>query len=366
MAIFEVFETSPCAKDVLAADALLWEFPGRAVELSLDVYEDTYFQQNLATFLEQASEEPLQRFAARTTKAGASIIESRDTTDPGFVVQFLMPLLEAIGQPVKVPMIQKRVRDDVHIQQSQDSDLPWRRDPCWLTLRVVVQRQLFFTLGYERGRACYKFLICAVLAQLLEDCVGKLTPEMAVTLRNKLCRRLAKLEMDRKRASSDVAGLYEQLFGSVGTFCENTITAATARLENAWAHYKKGITRYIPKLSHRADEMSLKLALPRSGPYLQNLLVQSQPPNPSYGSGLLPPIKDGTIQQVKKLADLYFQLAGLESDAQFEECPESESVTACQTRCLQLAEAVAELIQAGKSVSDSKPRSDGRLPSQSL
>ena len=59
--------------------------------------------------------ESLKRFEARSAKANMSVIEARDTTDPALVTPMLMPLLEAVGSPVNVPRLRKRVRDDVNI-----------------------------------------------------------------------------------------------------------------------------------------------------------------------------------------------------------------------------------------------------------
>lgn len=160
--IFEIFETSPSAQRVLESDnALAWDFPGRAAMLPLRVFQIDSFQKNLSRFLEQAAQEPLPRFAARAIKAGAAPVETRDTTDPGLLTQCLMPILEATGRSINTPKLRKRIRDEVNIS---DAGVPWRRDPSWLALRVVVQRQLVLSMGDERGRTSYKFLICAVLA----------------------------------------------------------------------------------------------------------------------------------------------------------------------------------------------------------
>jgi hypothetical protein len=174
--IFEVSEASPRAEDVLATDnALQWDFPGRAAEVPADKFFKQTFQESLATFLEKASMEDMGRFAARSSKANISPVETRDTTDPALISQMLMPLLEAVGSPIDVPRIRKRVRDDVTIGAAE---LPWRRLPLWLVLRVASQRQLCLALGHEIGRACYKFLMCTVMAELLRDCSVRLAPEL--------------------------------------------------------------------------------------------------------------------------------------------------------------------------------------------
>jgi hypothetical protein len=141
----------------------------------------------------------LKRFEARSAKAKVSVIEARNTTDPALVTQLLMLLLGAVRSSVDVSRLRERMRDDFNIQ---NTEFPWRRLPFWLVLLVAIQRQLCLVLGNEPGWACYKFLICTVLAQLLEDCAGQLAPELTVMLRAKLCRCLAKLEMDKTRVYS--------------------------------------------------------------------------------------------------------------------------------------------------------------------
>jgi hypothetical protein len=131
----------------------------------------------------------------------------------------LMPLLEAVRSSINVPRLRRRVRDDINIQ---NAEFPWRRLPFWLVLRVATQRQLCLALVNETGRACYKFLICTVLPQLLEDCAGQLVPEFTMMLKAKLCRRHAKLEMDKTRVCY-ASTVYKQLFGSIGPMLKEII-----------------------------------------------------------------------------------------------------------------------------------------------
>ncbi|KAK0724170.1 hypothetical protein B0H67DRAFT_640735 [Lasiosphaeris hirsuta] len=104
--VFETFEGSPSSEAVLAAEgALQWDFPGRAARIPLAAFSDPSFTETLATFLEQVSTEALDRFVARSRKAGASILETRDSVNPALISQMLLPLLEAIGSLVHVPML---------------------------------------------------------------------------------------------------------------------------------------------------------------------------------------------------------------------------------------------------------------------
>jgi hypothetical protein len=263
-----------------------------------------------------------------------------------------MPLLEAIGDSADVPKIRKRVRDDVHIHKAE---LPWRRDPSWLVLRVATQRQLCLILGNECGRACYKFLICTVLAQLLDDCVGQLSSELTVTLRAKLCRRLAKLEMEKLRVSESTSAIYKLLFGSVGALCEKTIVNATKQVESAWNNFKKVVTRHIPKIPSRADQSSLCLSLPISGEYLRNLLYLTPSIRPSRVVLRLPPLGDSTIKQVRNLADRYFEVAKFDLSAENEAFPATESKMVCETRCIEFAESIRNLFSVAHDICASKP-----------
>lgn len=93
-------------------------------------------------------------------------------------------------------------------------------------------------------------------------------------LRAKLCRRLAKLEMDKTRVDCDSAfAVFSQFFDSVGPMLKRIIEKATDQVESAWAHFKTIIARPIPVLPPRADEQALYLSLPNSEKYLCNLLA---------------------------------------------------------------------------------------------
>lgn len=350
--IFEVFEASPSSEHVLAAaNALQWDFPGRAAEISLDEFLNESFQESLATLLEQASVESLKRFEARSVKAKASVVETRDTTDPALVTQMLMPLLEAMGSSVDVPMLRKRVRDDINIR---NAEIPWRRLPFWLVLRVATQRQLCLVLGGDVGRACYKFLMCTLLAQLLEDSAGQLAPELTIMLKAKLCRRLAKLEMDKTQTSS-ASSVYKQLFAFVGPFAKEITEKATEQVASAWANLKRTITRPIPKLPFRADEQAHHLSLPNSEKYFLSLLTVPHAQRGYSASLHTPPPGDSGTEEVKRFADRYFNLARMERKIELERPSAPPSVADCQARCRELAKSIADFFTAVGSAYDANP-----------
>ncbi|KAI9683344.1 MAG: hypothetical protein M1829_005414 [Trizodia sp. TS-e1964] len=350
--VFEAFEASPSCEAVLSTEnALEWEFPGRAAEISMDEFLDPYFQESLTTFLEQASAEPLSRFEARSTKASASVIETRDTVDPALVTQLLIPLLEAIGSPIDVPRLKKRIRDNVNIQSSE---FPWRRLPFWLILRVALQRQLCLKLGNSKGRVFYKFLICTVLAQFLEDCAGQMAIEQTILLRAKVCRRLAKLVMDKDLAGT-TSGLHMQLFTSVEPLITQIIEKTTLQIDLAWENYKRSIVRRIPKLPSRADPSSLTLSLPNSGDYLKKLINLPRFGQKKSSPSHFLPMRDTTVEQAGRFASRYFKLLRLETQIEKDLTPTPTTVVLCESRCVMLAESIANLFLEVGSAYDSNP-----------
>ena len=321
-------------------NALQWDFPGSAVSISRSEFDNPSFQESLAAFLEQASTESIKRFAAHARKAGTSVIETRDTVDPSLITQMLMTLLEANGCRRYPPMLRKRVRDDVCWD---NADIPWRRCAYWLVLRVSVQRLFYLNYGNEAGRAYYKFLICLVLSQLLVDSLGHLSLESCTFLKAKLCRRLAKLEVDKAGAPNDARHVYVNMFTAVGPLFQQAIQQTAEKTKSAWTAFKNAIRRPIPSLPLRADDKDLRLCLSNSLPYLQDIL---RPPlhrerNPrSLISPLRPPADDtakASTASFRTFADRYSSLTDLETRIESHDMALPSSTNKCEKRCVVLA-----------------------------
>lgn len=352
--LFEAFEVSAPAKLTLAAgNAMRRDFPGRCAQLSAANFADPSFQEHLAEFLEQASMESLHSLRAQAHKAGASVTETRDTTDPALVTHMLMPLLEAMGSPVRVPVLQKRVRDDVNLK---NADVPWRRLPFWLVLRVGALRHLYRALGDHQGRACYKFLVCMVLAQLLEDCTGQLSPEETLLLRAKLCRRMAKLEMDRtKTGCPEDTRAYDDLFGSTRAFIDDKAQKATDQVERAWKNFRQASVSHNPKLPLRAPSEALQLSLPHSGEYLDRLLARRAPAQATAELQQLPCPLDMGIQQFQEFTGRVVDLATAELRAERESTDpgtapsqSSSSESSCLVRAEEIRSVIAKMDPASQ------------------
>jgi hypothetical protein len=326
---------------VLASEgALVWNFPDCAAQIPFGEFQKSAFQEALAECLEKGSMESLRGFQAQTTKAQTSIVESRDTASPALVTHLLIPLLEAIGSQAdaNVPRLRKRVRDDVNIEAAE---LPWRRLPFWLVLRVFTQRQLQLSLGNEAGRIYYKFLITTMLVELLNDCPSQLVPELTMMLRAKICRRLAKLEQER----GNLPAVYDYLFTVSGPYFQETITRVTKLVESAWEKFKRETTHLVPRLSPRADQQALYLALPNSGTYLRSILNLPRARKKTQSSWNLPPMHDSTIEQVEQFTDIYFKIAKMESLIETHQLPQMKIMSTLQSRCTKLAEAISDLFR---------------------
>jgi len=284
--------------------------------------------EQLAIFMEQAGSEQLDRFMAHARKAGVSIPETRDSADVALVSQMLMPMLEAIGSSVDVPKLRKRVRDDASIHNANQ---PWRRLPFWLVLRVAVQRHLCLSYGNAKGRACYKFLLCAVLARLLEDCARNLAPELTILLRAKLCRRLAKLEMDNAEAPPEYESTYRQLSDSTSCFFSSAIKNATSAVELAWKSYQKAITPTITPLPLQASRESLRLTLDNSAEYLGDVLLHatSKKRKTTSDKALQSDDDGATADKVQQFTDQCCELAELEEDTEQNRAKASASSVGC-------------------------------------
>lgn len=326
----EAFEASPSSEAVLAAEgALLWDFPGRAVEIPYNEFVKA--SDSLALFLDQANSQTLSDLTARASKARVSVVEARDTADPALITQMLLPLFEAVGSTADIDRFRKRIRDDVSHDRAE---FPWRRSSLWLILRVATQRQLSLSQGQEDGRACYKFLMCTLFAQFLEDCASDLTPELTMMIQAKLCHRIAKLEIEKTQCST-ASSIYESMFDSLGPAFESVIANVSHQMESVWATFKKSITKSIPLLPCRADTSATRLSLPNSGKYLDDLLALSRMPQVNNSSQ--PPSADDIKSQRTPFVTKIFKLVEFETKIKNLDKLTPRSSQACEARCVTFA-----------------------------
>ncbi|KAF4338326.1 very large low complexity [Fusarium beomiforme] len=342
--IFEEFQTAAPVSDVLKTEhALTWDFPSRAITVRLEDFNSQSFLKNLSQFLEQACSQAFDKFAARASKGGQSVVETRDCPSPALISEILMSLLEGLGSPVHVCRLRKRVRDDVVLGTSE---IPWRRSPYWLVLRITLGRILSTMLDdvhEAMGRVYYKFIVCAVLANLLKDCVESLHPEMTLMLQAKLCRRLAKLESEKMSTTASLRAVYDEFFAASSGYFEAIVSDARARVAGMWEEHKRGVIRQIPILPFRASEKDLVLKLFNSHSFLLRLLSQNLKPARRVVSVDLSSLNEGTVSQINQLASKYSALVDCEENMAIDSSRLSSSSS--EKRCEQLAMNIENFIQ---------------------
>lgn len=191
--IFECFEASPLAEEVIASDgALKRRFPGHAVSIPREVFADQKFQDELSDVLCRLDVEQVEEMIPKCEKSGRSMVQTRDSPNPCLVTEMLMAILASLGTPVNVQQIEKRTRDDALLENR--TLLPWRRSSLWLALRVTVQSSLGRVLPHTKATVEYKNFMIFLLAGIgLEASTAALPAEVCHVIVAKIARRASKL-----------------------------------------------------------------------------------------------------------------------------------------------------------------------------
>ncbi|KAK6495019.1 hypothetical protein TWF481_003047 [Arthrobotrys musiformis] len=337
--IFEAFETSPTSQKALEAEsALQWDFPAIAVSVPYSTFNADGFQEELVSFLEQASKESIKRFAAVTHKASSGAWESRDTVDPSLITGLMMTLLEATGTSITPRILQKRVRDDVCWN---DGVNPWRRNPIWLILRVGLQKHLQLLSGSEIGTIQYKFMKCFLLQSFLRRVLHQTDPERSTVLKAKLCRRMAKLESAKIKAPKTLKVVYDYFFEKINQKVVAACDLTDARIGDVWEKYCNRMERRVNPLPRRADPEDTRLSLRNSDKYLSDILDDPRIVIPGAQSGRrsnrrteVP--KDGR-KDFAAFADKYYKYFALEDNLRYVNAAFTNSTDTAAEKCIRLS-----------------------------
>lgn len=184
------------------------------------------------------------------------------------------------------------------------------------------------------------------MAQLLMDSIDILSEENCNFLKSKLCRRLAKLEIEKDNAPRE-SDDYSRLFGVVGPVCQKSIDSATSTFETEWRCFKKRFRRKVPLLPFRANEKDLHLTLPKSSKFLENILEK-----PKYHDSQTQVVDLAVISQdvrrstPKQFADLMNPLAELEWKIEFKKRQVPNTKDACEALCMDLASQIVGYLNA--------------------
>ena len=344
--VVEAFMASAPTEAVLEApSALVWDFPDRAITVPYEVFDDKSFRDNFATFIEQSASQTLDRFAAKANKSGKTVVENRDVVNPALVNEMFISLLEGLGNCANVNPIRKHVRDEAILQRA---DKVWRRSPFWLMLRVTLRRHLAAMVTGPAGsdRAYYKFLLCVVLADVLEKSSGKLHPEKRMMLLSKFTRRLAKLEHERQKSSGPLHAVYDAFFNKYQDHFKQVTENAKHNIEIAWSSFRNKQKRFIPRIVKLPPQADLHHDFANSIDHLSSLIYSSSQPMTAQRKVLtLPVIKEGTISQVQDMALPYETLNAMEAEGSLVVATSDPTI-----RCINLAEWITKYLDSALGV----------------
>ncbi|KAL8720734.1 MAG: hypothetical protein Q9225_002434 [Loekoesia sp. 1 TL-2023] len=188
----ECFELSPDSESVMSCKgSLRRHFPTHGVKIPTEVATDAKFCQELCITLSKLDLETVDEMMPKSRKAGSEWIEYRDTCHPGLVTELLMASLAAIGAPLKVLQVRKRIRDDV---LWSGCFLPWRRSSLWLILRVGIQVTITREMDPAKAFTQYKSFMVYLLADILGQALRSgISDEHCKVIQMKVARRVAKL-----------------------------------------------------------------------------------------------------------------------------------------------------------------------------
>ncbi|KAL8627825.1 hypothetical protein Q9189_006473 [Teloschistes chrysophthalmus] len=186
----ECFELSPQSEDVIKCHGSLKRtFPAHAVSIPREVATDPKFCNELFNFLSKVDREVVEDMMPKSTKAGSKWAEIRDTCHPGLVTELLMVKLAALGEPVEVPQIHKRSRDEVLWDRTLK---PWRRSTFWTALKISIHTTLVRSMDAAKALVAYKDFMLYVFSQILHCAIGSYN-DLCKVIEMKIARRANKL-----------------------------------------------------------------------------------------------------------------------------------------------------------------------------
>ncbi|KAK7442560.1 hypothetical protein VKT23_016158 [Stygiomarasmius scandens] len=265
--VIESFEVTPPRQVVMQAQQkLIRSFPGPAIALAIQHFDNPYFCHEFASFLAQMNSNILD--SVTTTKAG-STVGQKDSVDPRYITSLLTGILRGIGKPVDVPRIRKRMADDVLIDKRRGR--PWRRSMVWLVLRVAMQTHFKDSSEYKIFMA---YFMLDILKQVHD---ADYDSELLYCMQVKTTGRIHKLQDPAPESlvqkAHDIADRVRVL------------------LSNRWKEVQIAQTQsspWDPSFLREHAEHDTNLSLEKCGPYIKRILGLASTRVPSTRSNFTP------------------------------------------------------------------------------
>ncbi|KAF8851671.1 hypothetical protein BDZ45DRAFT_140606 [Acephala macrosclerotiorum] len=196
----EAFELSPLNEAVITTKGRLRRsFPGAALDLKQEIFEQPTFRATIANTLATMSHEEAPGTQPQVRKARQNHDEERDTTHPKMITELFLAFLGPLAKPMDVPSLIKNTRDEVLYHNAFK---PWRRSSMWLLIRVAIQREMA-RLASDMPENFYKTFMVFLMSHVLELSHGyHFSCDLIFAMNAKLVRRLLKFN-----SSFDTPGL---------------------------------------------------------------------------------------------------------------------------------------------------------------
>ncbi|KAK7447753.1 hypothetical protein VKT23_014011 [Stygiomarasmius scandens] len=267
--IIESFEVTPPRHVIMQAQRkLIRSFPGPAIALAIQHFDNPYFCHEFASFLAQMNSDVLDSVAT-TQKAGSTVVEQKDSADPRYITSLLTGILRGIGKPADVARIRKRMADDVLI--GENKGLPWRRSMIWLVLRVSMQTHFKDSSEYKIFMA---YFMLDILKQVHD---AGYDSELLYCMQVKTAGRLHKLQDSAPdplvQKAHDIADCVQAL-----------LSGRWKEVQIAQAHSSP----WDPSFLREHEERDTSLSLKNCGSYIERILDLARTSVPSTRSDFTP------------------------------------------------------------------------------
>ena len=235
-------------------------FPGPTMVLDRQTFEESGFRAFMAQTISKMSHQPVAGTKPRVKKAGQEHDETRDTTHPKMVTEFLMSTLRPRCSDVATVQIQKNTREEV---MWLDCQSPWRRSGLWLLVRVTLQL-VFRRLSTEESLdSLYKQFMVFFMTSIVDKASIAIPSESLFLMNAKIVRRLLKLDLADEPA----------WFTSVQKILSLTSSAVQGQWNHIRSKYNHGIE--MPLLCDLNFRQDIQCALPCLDRYLESIQNRS-------------------------------------------------------------------------------------------
>ena len=237
--------------------------------------------------------ENIAQMAPTAKKTGYKVKEVRDTVNPRLMTEMMMAILASLGNPVPVPQILKRVRDD---SVWENALIPWRRSSYWLATRVAIQSSLSRMLPGHQAPATYKNLMTLLHTKILDLALASELPiDLCWVIQAKIARRSVKLSTALLTQVETDASLGGQRFKNKAEAewqkAQDYATAVNMKVDISYLDDDTTMTldtcrQYLKSMM--SNELSIRAESSIFMPACPNLLTYAKdelPQLPSYISG---------------------------------------------------------------------------------